>query len=230
MALKPPPAPAPTTEGIRRTSRRARLIHTAVYTSTLVLLATGAWILLGGEGQPSPLARVLGLPDASIHAWVGWVLAAALVLPLATMPKGVIGFVRETFRIDRGDAAWWRSWPLSVFTGRFARHQGRFDPGQRVANVVMLGGLFLVVGTGVGMSVLSGGPVFAWMTMIHRWATILVTPVILGHILIATGILPGYRSVWRAMHAGGRVPVRLAQRLWPGWTERQVDDPSAGGE
>lgn len=230
MPRTPLPAPPSTTERVRRTSRRTRLIHTAVYSSTIVLLATGGWILFGGEGQPSPIARILSLPDASIHVWIGWVLAAALVLPLVALPRGIIRFVRETFRIDRGDDAWWRSWPRAVFTGRFARHEGRFDPGQRVANVVMVGGLVVITGSGVAMTALSGGPVFAWMTLIHRWATILITPVIVGHVLIATGILPGYRSVWRAMHAGGRVPIQVARRLWPGWTEREMDDPALGGE
>jgi formate dehydrogenase subunit gamma len=194
-----------------------------------VLLATGGWILLGGEGRPSPLARILDLPDAGIHVWTGWVLAAALVVPAATMPTRVIRFVRETFRIDRGDAEWWRRWPRAILTGSFARHEGRFDPGQRVANVVMLGGLILITGTGIGMTLSSGGPLFAWTTMIHRWATILITPVIVCHILVATGILPGYRSVWRAMHAGGRVPIEVARRLWPGWAEREMDDLGRGG-
>ena len=48
----------------------------------------------------------------------------------------------------------------------------------------------------------------------------LVTPVILGHLLVAFGVLPGYREVWRAMHLGGRVPEAVARRVWPGWTER----------
>lgn len=221
-----------TTREIRRTSRRTRLVHTAVYATTLGLLATGGWILFGGEGRPSPLARILNAPDASVHVWIGWVLAAALVLPLVAMPKSVIRFVRETLRIDRGDGRWWRSWPGAIFNARFARHEGRFDPGQRAANVVMLGGLIVITGTGIGMTLLTGGPVFAWMTLVHRWATLLVTPVIIGHILIATGLLPGYRQVWRAMHFGGRVPIQVARRLWPSWTERtlgEITAPPTGG-
>jgi formate dehydrogenase subunit gamma len=45
---------------------------------------------------------------------------------------------------------------------------------------------------------------------------------LIGHILIASGLLPGYRGVARAMHLGGRLRVAVARRVWPGWLERQV--------
>jgi formate dehydrogenase subunit gamma len=67
---------------------------------------------------------------------------------------------------------------------------------------------------------LHGGPVFAVLAKIHLWTAIVVTPVILGHLLIAVGVLPGYRGVWRAMFRGGRVPEETARRVWPGWAER----------
>lgn len=61
-----------------------------------------------------------------------------------------------------------------------------------------------------------------WLRRVHRWATYLVTPVLLGHILIAAGVLPGYRGVARSMHLGGRLPVEVARRLWPGWLTAQA--------
>jgi formate dehydrogenase subunit gamma len=216
------------TRRIRRTSRRARLLHAAVYLTTLALLLTGWWLLVGGEGRPSPLARLFGAPDIRVHEWFGWGLAAALVLPLLIWWRGVATFARETFRVDRGDGRWWRSWPKGAFTGRFARHEGHFDPGQRVANVVLVGGLVVLASTGIAMTTLHGGPVFVWLVRIHKWTTLLVTPVILGHVLIALGVLPGYRGVWRAMHLGGRVPENTARRIWPGWTERSLGNGSAG--
>ena len=38
--------------------------------------------------------------------------------------------------------------------------------------------------------------------------------------IVAMGILPGYRGVWRSMHLGGKLPTEVAHRLWPGWSER----------
>jgi hypothetical protein len=41
-------------------------------------------------------------------------------------------------------------------------------------------------------------------------------------VLVAIGVLPGYRGVWRAMFGGGRVREETARRVWPGWTERAM--------
>jgi formate dehydrogenase subunit gamma len=207
---------------VQRSSRRARALHAAAYLLTIPLLLTGWWLLLGREGDPSPLARALGASDPTIHRWLGYGLAAAGVAALAFGTRGIASFVRETLRVDRGDVRWWRRLPSAAFTGRFARHEGHFDPGQRVANVVIVLGLLVLVGSGVGLTVLHGGPTFALLARIHRWSTFVVTPAIAIHVLVVLGVLPGYRGVWRAMHRGGRVSVRTAQRLWPAWTERAL--------
>ncbi|WP_328415075.1 hypothetical protein OG470_22190 [Micromonospora sp. NBC_00389] len=106
-------------------------------------------------------------------------------------------------------------------TGRFARHEGHFDPGQRVANLLMVGLFVALIGSGIGLVLVTGGPWFVWLQRVHRWATYLITPVLIGHIVIAAGLPPGYRGVARAMHLGGRLPLQVAQRLWPGWLDRQ---------
>ena len=210
------------TERLRRSSRRPRWIHTAVYVTTTALLLTGWWLALGGEGSPSPLARLFGRPDTRVHVWFGWALLVAMLLPLLIWPRGLARFARETVRIDPGDARWWRALPRAAFTGRFAWHRGHFDPGQRVANVVLVGGLGTLVVTGVTMAALHGGRLFAVAARVHLIAAIAITPVIVGHVLIAIGVLPGYRGAWRAVHRGGRVPLATARRLWPGWTAREL--------
>ncbi|MGH2790349.1 MAG: hypothetical protein ACRDJ0_05130, partial [Actinomycetota bacterium] len=48
---------------IERHNRATRWFHALIYTAGLTLLATGWWLLMGGEGKPSPLARVTGVPD-----------------------------------------------------------------------------------------------------------------------------------------------------------------------
>lgn len=213
---------ATATRRLQRTSRGARLLHAGGYLTTLALLLTGWWLWARGEGRPSPLAEVFGAPDTRVHVWFGWGLAVVLVLPLIVWWKAVIAFVHETFRFDRGDGRWWARWPSAVLTRRFARHEGHFDPGQRLANVVMVGGLLVLTATGIGMTTLHGGPMFAVLSRIHRWTTFLVTPVLAGHVLVSVGVLPGYRGVWRAMHLGGRVSEETARRLWPAWTERSI--------
>ena len=193
---------------LERYSRSARRLHTAVYLLTLFLLATGWWLLVGREGEPSPVARLLGVPDAAL-------------LPLVLARRGVAAFMRETLRRDPGDLGWLLRWPLAIVTGRFARHEGHFDPGQRIANVAIVGLLVALIASGIGLVLVHFGPVFVVLAAVHRLATFAFTVVIAGHILVAAGILPGYRGAWRSMHLGGRVRIDTARRLWPGWTERE---------
>jgi hypothetical protein len=50
-----------------------------------------------------------------------------------------------------------------------------------------------------------------------------VTPVVVGHMIIASGVLPGYRGVWRGMHLGGHLRQADSYRVWPAWTERTTN-------
>lgn len=209
------------TEPVRRNSARARWLHAGVYATTLVLLGTGWWLTLGREGRPSLLSEATGWSDAEIHTGAGWALAAVAAGGALIGRRGLRSLLADSVRFAKGDMAWLRCWPAAAFTGRFAPHSGRFDPGQRIANVAMLVLLALLIASGVGLVLASGGTVFAWCNLIHRWSTYLLTPLILGHILIASGVLPGYRGVWRSMHLGGRLRRSDAERVWPEWTRRR---------
>ena len=205
---------------LERNPLRARQLHAAVYLVTLPLLITGWWLLAGREGQPSVLALVLRQPDSSIHQWLGWSLLA--LASIALLLGGTMTFLRETLRYDRGDARWLLGWPKGALLGHFARHEGHFDPGQRIANlVIILAGVGVVV-SGVGLVIVPGGALFVWLHRVHQLATFVLTPVLVGHVLIALGVLPGYDGVWRAMHLGGKVPIETAHRIWPAWTERAL--------
>ncbi len=208
---------------VERYPRSARRYHTAIYVVTLVLLATGWWLLTGREGNPSPIARLTGIPDTEIHTWLGWALVVLSLAPLPFAMRGMTRFVRETLRYDRGDLRWLVRLPVAIVTGRFARHEGHFDPGQRIANLAIVVLLLLLIASGVALTLVETGPAFAIANAIHRVATIAFTIVIVGHIVVAIGILPGYRGVWRSMHLGGHLRLETARRLWPGWVERELD-------
>jgi cytochrome b subunit of formate dehydrogenase len=205
---------------VERYTRSARWFHAATYLSVLVLLGTGWWLGLGREGQPPPLSRLTGRPDTQLHTWVGWALTAVVVAGLVVGIRSAITFAAESLRFRRHDLRWLASWPKATMTGRFARHEGHFDPGQRIANIVLVVLLGALVVSGVGLARLHGGPTFALLVHVHRWATYALTPVIIGHILVASGVLPGYRGVWRSMHLGGHLDRGVARRLWPAWVER----------
>jgi cytochrome b subunit of formate dehydrogenase len=214
---------------VERNRRASRWLHAGFGLATVLLLATGGWLLLGHEGQPSILARATGTSDVGLHKVVGWALAAWCALAVVVWRRRMGHFVRESLRWERADLGWFARWPKAVLTGRFGRHEGDYDPGQRVANVLLAGGLLVLVVSGVALALLHGGPAFVWFHRAHVWATYVVTVMAVGHVLVASGVLPGYRGAWRAMHLGGRTPTPVARRLWPAWLERVLDTPGAYG-
>lgn len=214
---------------VERYPRSARRYHAAIYVVTLLLLASGWWLLAGREGEPSPIARVTGVPDARLHVWLGLALVVAALAPIPFALRGLVAFGRETVRRDPGDLRWLMHLPAGIVTGRFPRHEGHFDPGQRIANIAIVGLLAVLVASGVGLVLVHAGPMFALLAALHRIATYAFTVVIAGHIVVAIGILPGYRGAWRSMHLGGRTRLDTARRLWPGWTERRLAAPPEDG-
>jgi cytochrome b subunit of formate dehydrogenase len=210
-----------------RYRRAARVYHRAWYLTTLVLLATGWWLLSGNEGRPSVLARISGRPDTELHRQLGWALVALVAIGLTVGARGAVTFVRETLRFDRGDARWFAQWPRAALTGRFAPHRRHFDPGQRVANIAFVVTLGALIGSGVALTTLHGGPTFVWLVRLHRYATYALLPLVGLHVLLAIGLLPGYRGAWRSMHIGGRTPEVTARRLWPA-SSQQADEGRVG--
>lgn len=158
---------------------------------------------------------MLGAPDTEVHRTAGRVLVGLAVGGPVVGLRGTLTFVRETLRVDRGDAGRFRRWPRGALTGRFGRHRGRFDPDRRLMNLALVGAFGAVIVSGVALTELSGGPTFATMVRVHRGATYVLTALVAGHLVVALGLLPGYRVVWRAMHGRGRVPEATARRLWP---------------
>jgi cytochrome b subunit of formate dehydrogenase len=233
-ARRPPRRRAvPTTTNARaggpvvRNNRATRWLHTLLYLVTFVLLATGWWLRTGHEGQPTLLADVLDTPDTELHRTAGWVLLGVAVGGPILGIRGTLTFLRETLRINRGDGAWFWRWPRGALTGRFGRHRGHFDPGQRLLNVALVGALATVIISGVFLTTLSGGQTFATMVRVHRGSTYVLTGLVVGHLVVTLGILPGYRGVWRAMHWRGRVAEATARRLWPATVPAPRDGPPA---
>lgn len=205
-----------------RNGRQARWLHTVIYLSTLFLAYSGIAVLL--EGHPA-LARPLGghVPTATSHRLVGYGLLIAAALIAVVWWRAAGRFVANSVRFSRIDLRWLAGYPrMALAPGRSepAPHRGHFDPGQRVFNVLLVL-TFLVLGvTGIvmGMPERFLPSVFGWSLRIHELATWVLIGLVAGHLLLASGLLPGYRGVWRAMHLGGRVPAATARRLWPLWS------------
>ncbi len=211
-------------ERLLRNRPAARRLHAGLYLLTLALLASGIAVL--GEGI-RPLERVFGghVASARTHRWLGYALVAAAGLIGVGRPRAALRFLAESGRIRRSELRWFVSYPgfvLRPSRNRPARHEGHFDPGQRLFNLVVLGALLALSATGLLMSFPRAfvPAVFAWSLRVHRAATWALGVAVAGHVLVASGALRAYRGAWRAMHGGGLVPRSLAERLWPAWAER----------
>jgi cytochrome b subunit of formate dehydrogenase len=221
----------PAREPLVRNGRRARWLHTLVYLSTLFLVYSGIAVLL--EGHPG-LSRPLGghVPTATSHRLVGYGLLIVAALVALVWWRAAGRFVASSVRFSRLDLRWLAGYPrmaLAPGRSRPAPHRGHFDPGQRVFNVLVVL-TFLVLGvTGIimGMPERFLPSVFGWSLRIHKLATWVLIGLVAGHLLLASGLLPGYRGVWRAMHLGGRVPAATARRLWPHWSAVSQGEPAA---
>src|SRR5262249_62289391 len=100
---------------VERYRRPARWFHAVIYISVLILLATGWWLLAGQEGSPSPLARLTGMSDISLHELVGWILAGVALAGVLLGIRAVPSFVAEAVRLRRSALGWVARWPGAVF-------------------------------------------------------------------------------------------------------------------
>ena len=200
-------------------------MHAGLYLSTFVLLLTGVALL--GEGIRA-LEDAFGGHAATAlrHRLLGAAVAGAALLAALVRPRAAGRFLAESLRFRRNELAWFRRYPaflLRPSRNPPARHDGHFDPGQRVFNLLVLASLAALTATGVLMWFPRAfvPAVFGWSLRIHRLATWVLVGAVAGHLLVASGVLPAYRGAWRAMHRGGRVPRELAARLWPRWAEEE---------
>ncbi|HXF71459.1 MAG TPA: cytochrome b/b6 domain-containing protein [Actinomycetota bacterium] len=212
-------------ERLLRNRPAARRLHAGLYVLTLALLASGVALL--GEGI-RPLEGLFGghVASARAHRWLGYGLIGAAALVALARPRAAARFLADSARFRRGELAWFASYPaflLRPSRNAPARHEGHFDPGQRVFNLAVVAALLALSVTGLLMSFPRAfvPAVFAWSLKVHLAATWALAAAVAGHVLVASGALRAYRGAWRAMHARGLVPRELAERLWPAWAERQ---------
>ena len=57
--------PVEHSETVERNRRTSRWMHALVYSCSLLLIATGLWLLLGHEGTPSVFAQITGVPHVA---------------------------------------------------------------------------------------------------------------------------------------------------------------------
>ena len=209
-----------------RHSAGVRLAH-------LLLVVTIGWLIISGLGVheilPAPLIHRLGghVLLVGSHRWLGYTLAAALLLALIFLWRRLREFFRAILSFRRSDAAWLPGLLRSLVSPRsnpLPWHDGRFDPAQRLVFVVLIGSLALLVVTGIAINFipLSVRMVFAWTLRTHLAAAWVFIAALSVHVFAGLGLLPTHRGVTRAMFGDGRIKSDLGLRLWPAWTARKL--------
>lgn len=133
MAIRPPEL-AERREVLERYTRLTRWFHAGIYLPVLMVLGTGWWLLVGHEGHPGPAAWLFHMPNTTLRRDMGWAMAALAVAGLILGMRTARTFVTESLRFCARDTRWFLSWPLAALTRRFARHDGHFDPRQRISS------------------------------------------------------------------------------------------------
>jgi formate dehydrogenase gamma subunit len=186
-----------------------RLVHRATATLMGVCLATAAILYI------DPLSRVTGH-----RAFVEWVhVIAGIGLPIPI----VLGLLSKAFRADarilnrftRNDWKWLRR-----------RHRlngtlpvGKFNAGQKLNANFQLGGILMMLSTGLVMRFANHWPIHlrTGATFVHDWMAYAILAVVVGHIYMANrdpDALRGMRT--------GYVPPEWAKREHSSWAEREA--------
>ena len=116
----------PTT--VERYNRRTRWFYAATYLTCSRSARHGVVAADRPRRPASPLARLTGVPDPTLHTWVGWALAVLAAVAVTVGARAARTFLIESVRFRRADLRWFIRWPAAVVTGRFTRHDGHFDP------------------------------------------------------------------------------------------------------
>ncbi|HEV8682158.1 MAG TPA: cytochrome b/b6 domain-containing protein [Actinomycetota bacterium] len=233
MAGTIPAAATETTAAGKRLLRNrpaARRLHAGLYLLTGFLLLSGLAVL--GDGNRA-LEALLGghVATARWHRWVGFCLLGLGILVAVFRRRASSWFLAQSVRFRRQDLGWFARYPgflLRPSRHAPAPHDGHFDPGQRAFNLVVVVSLVILAATGAVMSFPDRfiPAAFAASLRIHGAATWVLAVAVAGHLLVTSGVLRGYRGVWRAMHRDGRVTAGLAELLWPKWAREERDRPA----
>lgn len=183
-----------------------------------------------GEGSPSIEGLFGGhVATGRWHRWVGFGLIGLGVVVAAMRPRASTWFLAQSVRFGRQDLDWFVRHPrflLRPSRHAPAPHDGHFDPGQRVFNLVVVVSLLALAATGAVMSFPQRfvPAAFAASLQIHRVATWILGIAVAGHLVVVSGLFRGYRGVWRAAHRDGRVAAALGRALWPTWARGEEAD------
>lgn len=215
------------TEALQRHGLAVRVLHAINAVAIVVLLVTGFAV---SGSLPDGVSALFGghVSANDAHRWLGLALSIALVLLVVACLRRVLSLLGDVLYCR------WREWRwytgFAIFLLRPSRgvapfHAGRFDPAQRVVFACIVAATVVLCATGVYLFWSPPLPVALMGPMIraHIAAAWVLIVALCVHVFAGSGALPTHRGLAGAMFGSGRVSVRLARNLWPGWARRHDD-------
>lgn len=190
-----------------------------------------------GEHLPRAVIDWLGHSRiAALHYWLGHAFAVAAAALFFAYSDRVANLISGLRRFRASDLAWPVAFlRMSLSTRRYPPpwHEGRFDPIERLVLLAIGGslGMLAITGAVIDVAPSSARQVVAWGIRVHAMSGVALIVAIGLHMIAGSGLLPTHRGIARSMFGNGTVSVTLAERLWPGWTRRNVmNDAARAGE
>ena len=215
---------------VHRHQFQVRFAHVVLVVVVIIQTFSGLGL---GEHLPRAVIDWLGHSRiAALHYWLGHAFAVAAAALFFTYSDRVSNLISGLRRFRRSDLAWpagfLRMW-LSPKRYPPPWHEGRFDP---IARLVMLEiggslGMLAITGAVIDVAPSSARQLVSWAIRVHAISGVVLIVAIGLHIIAGSGLLPTHRGIARSMFGNGTVSVVLAERLWPGWTRRNVTNSAA---
>ena len=209
----------------------ARLAHWLLAVPFVLLMATGLTNF-------APRLKAYQVADVRLFAWLhvvlGFVmLGAAVIVLLSLLPRRAVRRDAEELANFGVDDYLWVQHQVLRATGQASRPPpvGKFNAGQRINALISALATVALLGTGLVLGVNYTTkevfevdfvePMFRWHTLL----SLLVLPIVLGHIYLAM-LHPSTRESLRGITLGV-VRRDWAQRHHPAWAPRDGDEPPA---
>ena len=207
---------------VQRFRKRAILIHWLHFVPFAILLITGALMFFDGTVMSG--ARQV----RAVHQFAAAFYVVVPVFYAVADPRGVMSFLKLTFRWDRGDLAWLKS-ATGFYFGRKVQmpSQGYLNGDQKLWQliVVISGVIFTLTGTLQWFFKLKIPLVlYQWVTLSHAAAFVLILFTFFVHLYLAT-MHPRFEESLSAM-LDGKVSPPYARDHYAKWYEDKA--PGAG--
>ena len=202
------PRPSETsTNSLKRFTRAERWAHRVLALDLGILLITAAFLYL------PDLSVLIGNRPVlrSIHVYAGFALPVPVILAFAF--RAFRDDASRLNRFTRNDWDWLRS--RDRRTGRIP--VGKFNAGQKLNASFTLGGIIVMLATGLIMFGLALDDWRTGATFVHDWLALLIAIVAIGHMWMAYS-----DPVARLGLRTGSVPTSWARRDHGQWAEQEL--------